>query len=473
MSSGDITTQDTQVMDEAALALAAATARREVECKEAASIEAGALDLAPVKFADNAKRLRTPTVEWSSKKSRSAEPVIKQPKPTGAVIKREPVPEPTGTVIKQKPVPEPTGAVIKREPVPEPTRAVIQREPVPEPTKPTAEIPPKPWVPEPIQKEPVPIKTGPFEDRHRPAVGTAAPVDAQTDGHDEHCGNAGNDETKPCPSPKAKAPPKDAVPHAMAGKETEEAPSSDVVPPSLVSTAGVITPSDQNKMGKKKKNDKGADSKPKDSENGSKPEEPPAKKKPGRPKGSTNQPKAAAKATPKAKAKAKAKAAVPTRSPVATPKKAAGKKRKAPADDADVVSGSQDTQFYSPKPKAAASKPKPKAKAKPAAKAKARKEKEAAPRQDSGLKSRKSCAYHKAKAVALKSGKSQEEAITLAKKVTRIYKYERPYRNRERERVCVFCLGVGVFVPCIYMSLGFHVFGCNPRLMLSKTESRL
>ncbi|CAE7803492.1 unnamed protein product [Symbiodinium sp. CCMP2592] len=477
---GNVSTQETQVMDDDAVATAAALACQEVALKETASIEAGALEKAtPIKFA--ARRLQTATADWPApKKSRSSAsgnqraPVEKTtptaimssepvPKPTPVVIKREPVSEPTPVVIKREPVSEPTPLVIKREPVPKPTPVVIKREPVPKPTPEEIKQKPleKPWIPVPIKQEPVPIKTegikqeeGEFadSDRHEPAAGAAAPVEEQTDKcEDDEPAGDGHDMTDKCaeddPQPagdqngKASECAEDEEPAGDEdGKPCPELPKEQELAcddrPALVSTAGVISPTEQNKLNKKKKENKQAtDSKPKQgADKDSKQEEAQEKRKPGRPKGSRNQPNTTAKAkakpakaTAKAKAKAKAKAATKasrqaTAEPTDTPSKAATRKRKAPAD----VPGSQDTQFYSPKaPRGkAAAKPasKPaasKAKAKPAPKAKAKQDKEAAPSHDSARKSRKSCAYHKAKGLALKAGKSQEEALAAAKQATR------------------------------------------------------
>ena len=77
---------------------------------------------------------------------------------------------------------------------------------------------------------------------------------------------------------------------------------------------------------------------------------------------------------------------------------------------------SQDTKHYSPKEARPKAKAKAKAKSKAKAAAKAHAKHGAAA--DGGLKSRKSCAYHKAKAIAIKEGCSKEEAATRAKQAT-------------------------------------------------------
>ncbi|CAE7220824.1 unnamed protein product, partial [Symbiodinium sp. KB8] len=433
-AAGDVTTQETQVMDDSSMEAAVGVILKDVDAKEKAAVAAHVFDSrTPPKLGP--KRLLTGTAEL-------------QPLPKSQrAIKQEPVP------IKKEPLNE-----VPSKPVEEP-----QSKPLGEPAMKTLVEPAvKPSVP--IKKEPldVPIKTKPgikleaHDDGSEDLLpGLAAPVgseegseaqgpeefadgsdaqgpkefadgsDAQgpkefADGSDAQCPDEpaeGSDAQGPdkfSDGSDAQGPETGNGEHSAAKPPTD--PTVDDLPrPALLSTAGIVAPGDQNQARKKSgmSKDKKESSQtrqthnkkpgPKDEKEMETVAEP--KRKPGRPRKHDIQPKA------KAKAKVSKKAA--------TPMKASSKRK------ADEVENSQDTKFYSPEPKSKA-KAKAKAKAKSKAKAAPNHPKtragskggkgKAATSQDQGLKSRKSCAYHKVKTAALKSGLSKEEAITQAKK---------------------------------------------------------
>ncbi|CAE7709991.1 unnamed protein product [Symbiodinium sp. CCMP2592] len=384
-AASNISTQETQVMDEAWMDAAAAGLYHDIKAKELAAVAANVYaEETPRRFGD--KRLRTETAEMlPASKSPKSEPALKL-KP----VKKEPLEKaPVPSIEKEplKPLQEPPikkerfeGTPIKKEPFEE---TPVKKEP-------------------PIREEP-PIKKEPgikheFEDEGDQKAGLAPVAEAE----------AGHDLAAAVP-PEPKDPPAVETTAAMKAASPER--------PALVKTSGVVSPTEQNKLTKKKKKEdknpteeEAAESKKtrpkpktKATQDAKKTEEAAVpKRKPGRPR--KNPPEAESKPEP------------------AKPKKETPKKRKA----ADDEPNSQDTRFYSPK----VTKPNPKSKAKAKAKAKAKgkaaakaakdagdkKTKGAA--QDSGLKSRKSCAYHKAKATAMKEGLSKEEAVVRAKKAT-------------------------------------------------------
>ncbi|CAE7578512.1 unnamed protein product [Symbiodinium sp. CCMP2456] len=406
---GNVTTQETQVMEEEWLNQAAAKLDEELRSKEAADVAANVYsEEPPAKFGP--KRLRTETQQWGPSKVIKKEPVpIKQEPLKEPPIPTEPLKEPP---IPTEPLKEPP---IPTEPLKEPPKS---SEPVKEPP-----IPSEPLKEPPIKREPLEearIKREPFQEprvklepglKHKPAD-----HENEKPGHDEP--DAAEDGI---PSP-AEFPQEDPDTQATKEAPAVEAPKhddnddADPKRPALLATAGVISPKDQKLKTTKKKQKRGQKeeeeeeqpekTKPKPKKKATKDTkktEDVPKRKPGRPRKNDLGPTSAAKP-----AKSTGKA---------SPSKATPKKRKPD----DTVS--EATMHYSPKSA------RPKAKAKAKAKAQAKPKKAAKPSkdgkdrkpvagQDAGQKSRKSCAYHKAKATALKEGCSKEEAATRAKKAT-------------------------------------------------------
>ena len=454
-----MTTQDTQVLDQSSLDDAAASVCKEIEAKEKAAVAARVFDeKSPVRLAP--KRLLTQTAVWEPSKAIKKEPVIKKEPLEKA--SQKPLVEPPQRHLEeppQKPLEEPPQKPLEeppQKPLEEPPEKPLVEPPqkplVEPPQKPLVEPPQKPLV-EPPQKtleEPaamplvelrVPIKKEPIDHPIKMEPGVKQEAKAKDE---VRCpGFAAAVESEGGPDvPGVESPGPDAAQGNDNGdgrRGTDERDDGREMPrPALLSTAGVVSPGDQKPAGKKSKKKKEADD-----ETASKTKTPPKKatkepvaepkRRPGRPRKNETQP----------KAKAKAKVAK-----AETPEKKAGKKRK--TRERDTSQGSQDTKFYSPEEKSGKAKA-PKAKAKPKAKAASSPAKtraaKAAPNpsktraakaapsppktravrkrakknevpQDGAMKSRKSCAYHKAKGLALKQGLSKEEAIVLAKKVT-------------------------------------------------------
>ena len=424
-----MTTQDTQILDESSMVAAVAAMGRDVEAKEKAAVAAHVFDgkASPLR----PKRPLTATFVW--------EPSPKAPRSGPVKIKQEPIP-----TNKEAFREEPSKSLEKP-----PSKPLVH--PVPFKKEPLAEEEPSKSVEKPLSKpllDPVPIKKEPLEVpiKIEPGIkqelqdAPEAPETEDAQGPDEALAepeegsdaaeSGGGNETANY-DPNSPADPKHADdemcrPALLASSPADPKHADDELPrPALLSAAGVVAPGDQTKLTKKAgkkaagaEKDEPSEACPKAKKPAQKDEmEVQPKRKPGRPRKNEAPPKAKAKAVPE-----------PSPKKAVTPKNKANKKRK--AADCEVGS-SQETKHYSPEPKAKAkSAPKAKAKAKASSKAKAA---PPAPKAragckggngkgpasaDPGLKSRKSCAYHKAKNTALKNGLSQEEAITEAKKVT-------------------------------------------------------
>ncbi|CAE7798347.1 RBM12B [Symbiodinium sp. CCMP2592] len=135
----NVTTQDTQVLDQCSLDDAAANACKEIEAKERAALAARVFDdKCPARLGP--KRLLTQTVEWEPSKIIKKEPVIKQ-EPSQKAPQQPP---------PQKPLQEPPQKPLE-EPPQKPLEEPPQKPLVEPPQKPLVEPPQKPLV-EPPQK---------------------------------------------------------------------------------------------------------------------------------------------------------------------------------------------------------------------------------------------------------------------------------------------------------------------------------
>ena len=279
---------------------------------------------------------------------------------------------------------------VKREPAePRSPAVLIKQEPEETPVKKEPELKPIKKEPEdkPIKREAedMPIKNGPADEPMQPEQECLGPNVTKPHVHPESAPTL-TSQTMPKPSKVAQT-----------STDTPQQPIAKR--PALLEAAPVLSPSEQKKLAHAKAASARKKAGSKDTGDAYDAEEAPRKRKPGRPAGSK------AKAQPGKKAAPK----VNTPKPKAVPK-LKGKGEPGDKEAPDGPSSSQDTQFYAreevkPKAKSRAKAPKPS----PKKKAKQEKKKrepatDPVEAEKKARKSRKSCAYKRAKAEKLALG---------------------------------------------------------------------